>query len=267
MIGQSNLLTTFKRLVQDDKLPNFFILVGNRGSGKHLILHELSKMLNATEVDCGTKIDDVRTLIDKAYTIKSKMLYEIFDADIMSIQAKNSLLKVAEEPPKDAYIVITLTSLENTLDTLKSRASIYQMDRYTPSEIGEYSEKYDKKDKCLYENLCDTPGECDILYALNPQEFYDYVSKVVDNIATTSGSNVFKIADKIALKEGEQDKYDLILFWKCFNKVLFDRRFNMSGIAITNQYLRYVQIKSLNKQMLFDNWILDIREKWRTHNE
>ena len=265
LIGQSSLLSTLKHQIEQNTLSRFIIITGNRGSGKKMIVKEIAKLLNATEYECKTGVNDIRELIKNSYKIKANVVYTIPDADTMSVQAKNSLLKVTEETPNNAYIIMTLENLENTLDTIKSRARIYHMDRYTPSEIGEYCERYGK-DKYLYESLCDTPGECDILYKQNPQEFYKYVAKVVDNIATTSGSNVFKIADKIALKDSD-DGYDLVLFWKCFNKVLFDKRFKMSGIKVTNQYLRYVQIKSLNKQMLFDNWILDIRERWRNEDE
>lgn len=264
---QSHLLGMAKHQINKETFPRFVILIGARGSGKKSVTHEICKMLNANEVICGNGINDIREI--KNNVIRTKTVYVFLDADNMSIQANNSLLKFTEEPRKDVYIIMTVESLGNVAKTLQSRAVVYLMDAYKPNELGEYSEKYDSKRNCtkyLYESLCDTPGECDLLYKQNPQEFYDYVSKVVDNIATTSGSNVFKIADKIALKDSD-DGYDLILFWKCFNKVIFDRRFHMSGIRITNEYLRYAKSKAINKQTLFDNWILDIREKWRKENE
>ena len=97
-----------------------------------------------------------------------------------------------------------------------------------------------------------------------------YGVKVVDNIARVSGANAFKISNKIALRD-ETDKYDLRLFWKAFMTECFRRAesniddilYNMSAIDITSSKLRDLRIKGVNKQMLFDMWLLSIRECWR----
>lgn len=262
-VGQYKLIKQLKSLIDNDTLPKFMIIVGERGSGRKFISKDIAKWLNATLVECSTKVNDIRDIINLAYKRKEKTVYTIYDADNMSLQAKNSLLKVTEEPPKNVYFIITLEDENNTLETIRSRGTVFHMDKYSPSEIGEYAEsKYGKEDLPLYKDLCNTCGEVDLLHELNPQEFYDYVKKVVNHISTVSGANAFKIADKISLKDGD-DGYDLILFWKCFSKVLFDTRTNMSGIRITDKYLSNLKIRGINKQMLFDEWLLDIRADWR----
>ena len=77
-------------------------------------------------------------MIIDCYTVKSSILYLIGDGDNLSNEAKNALLKITEEPPNDAYIIMCLESIGNTLETIKSRASVYNMDYYTTDEIMQY---------------------------------------------------------------------------------------------------------------------------------
>ena len=76
----------------------------------------------------------------------------------------------------------------------------------------------------------------------------------------------------IALKE-DAEGYDLRLFWKAVAKVMLDKakqRGNSKelvkycyGYCITSKCLQKLRIKGINKQMLMDMWILDIREYLR----
>ena len=97
------------------------------------------------------------------------------------------------------------------------------------------------------------------------------MTKVVDNIALVQGSNAFKISDKINLSSDE-DKYDLSLFWRafiaeCYKRIIAnymqnDRLMYCTGVKITSKYIRDLRKSGINKQFLFDNWLLDIREAW-----
>ena len=269
MIGQANLHSRIEYLINTDGLPRFSIFVGPKGSGKKTFVRELlNSITDGLYEECGIKVDDVRNLIVDAYKIHSTAVYFIPDADNMSNAAKNALLKVTEEPPNNAYFIMTLEDENNTLETIRSRGTVFHMDRYTPAEIGEYygDNYFNEDDACwgsreaIIKELCETPGEVDIL-SKDVLLFYDFVQLVVDNIAEVSLANAFKIADKIALKEGAEG-YDLRLFWKAFMKVAFDKgRYN--GVYTTSKYLQKLRTKGVNRQMLFDNWLLEVRELWK----
>ena len=49
-----------------------------------------------------------------AYKQTERIIYLIQNADKMSLNAKNSLLKLVEEPPQQAYIIMELQQIENT---------------------------------------------------------------------------------------------------------------------------------------------------------
>jgi len=286
MIGQVVLQKQISQQIEDDKFPRFSIFVGDKGSGRKTLIH---RIWNKELVNHGTgiytiedgKIENVRRMIEAAYKMHNT-LFCIFDADTMSVAARNALLKVVEECPGNNYFVMTLEDENNTLETIRSRATIYHMDRYTPAQILEYFDsKYNDKDKAyrkIIETVCDTPGDVDILQSSSEEDpankFYSYVELVVDNIAQVNGANSFKIADKVGLKD-EEDKYNLKLFWKMFCKVCIDKAIECfdegeidaatqysKGAQITSHRMKGLRVKGINKPMLFDIWLLDIRKEW-----
>lgn len=270
MIGQERLLKNIKRLVQGGKFPRFCIFCGPEGSGKKTIAHYVYKQFgDGVFTTYGTAIDDIRQLISDSNKLEGALhICLIPDADTMSVQAKNALLKLTEEPPANAYIIMTLVDTNNTLETIRSRATTFLMQPYLPSHLQEYTEmKGYKKEVIDVCDACDTPGDVDILYSYNVSELFDFVRKTVDNIATVNGSNVFKLSSNLKLKD-EDTGYDVKLFLKLFTKVCYDKFVEtneeqyMKGVLVTSQYLKDLRIKGISKSGLIDLWILDIRKEW-----
>lgn len=275
MIGQYNLQSRIEQLIKNHTFPRFSILVGPKGSGKKTFANWIitkivrQEALSYSQVCPDVKIDTIRQIIENAYKTISTNIYVIPDADNMSNAAKNALLKVTEEPPNNAYFIMTLEDENNTLETIRSRGTVFHMDRYTPDEILQYIiEKYgataeDNVD--IFKGICDTPGDADMLVKCGVKSFYDYVQLVVDNIAEVSLANAFKIPSKVALKDTDEG-YDLRLFWKAFMKVCFETKIGYKNwglaVEVTSNYLQKLSVKGINRQMLIDNWVLEIRELW-----
>lgn len=272
MIGQTGIKATIKELVDNNKFPRFSILVGPAGSGKKLLCKYIATQVGAVENLYGITVDEIRTLISAAYKVEMPILYVLADADRMSSAAKNALLKVTEEPPTNAYFVLTLTDINNTLGTIRSRGTVFHMNPYTVQELIEYArnsvdDELDEEDINIITEICETPGEVDTLLGMGTKQFYGYVEKVVDNIAVVSGSNSFKIAAKIKFKDTDTDKYDLRLFWKsfmsiCSTRLLTDPMRYAVGISITSKYLQDLRTVSINKASTFDMWLLEVRKAW-----
>lgn len=262
MIGQRNLQSRIEQLIENNMFPRFSIFVGAKGSGKKTLLLEMFEGIYLED----NKVDSVRKMIDMVYKIGNRT-FIMPDADTMSNAAKNALLKVIEECPNDNYFIMTLEDENNTLETIRSRGTVFHMDRYTPDEIEQYlTQKYgvlDNRELAIVRDICETPGDVDILTDEGIIAFYDYVQLVVYNIAEVSLANAFKIPSKVALKE-DAEGYDLRLFWKAFMKVLVDtnRTHDFGAITITSKYLQKLKVKGINKQMLMDNWVLEIRDLW-----
>ena len=266
MVGQIRLIDTIQRQITDHSFPRFVILVGPEGSEKNDVARYISEQLNALYVETADcKVDTVRDIILNAYKINDTTVYNLTDADNMSLQARNALLKVTEEPPNKAYFVMPLEDINNTLPTIKSRGTVFTLDPYTSDELRTYyTSKYGDDPTALkiVTELSDTPGDVDLIALYKPADLYKFVNKVFDNIATAGGSNVLKIAQSIKLKDVVEEGYDLKLFWKAFCLVCRNNE-RFSGISITSRYLAKLRNKSINRPMLFDSWIFDIREEWK----
>lgn len=269
MVGQVDLKERIHNEIINDTFPRFCIIAGPRGSGKKLMCQYIVGELKTVGYEVGIKVDDIRAMIDDAYRVSEPIVYLIKDADNMSITARNALLKVVEEPPKNAYFIMTLQDLSNTLSTIRSRARTYTLQPYTPSELGKYSvDNYNSAFKGtlgFVEKLCTTPGEVDLLHTYDVENFVDYVGLVIDNIAECEPANSFKSASKLAIKTVEG--YDLELFWRIFIQICADRIHSdykryADGISITSMYLRQVNRLGVNKQQLYDMWVFDIRSAW-----
>lgn len=280
MIGQRELLDRFKAMVDDKTVvfPKFIILVGPKGSGKKTMANEIYKMISESAtinvnqyILEDVRVDTVRSMIIDAGKVIEPTIYVIPDADRMSTSAKNSMLKVTEEPPANAWFILTLENEYNALATIRSRGQVYKLQPYSGARIMDYI-KMRFKEVSLEEteimlDICETPGEVEFLYKAGVIALYEYVEKVVENIATVSGSNAFKIGSKIAFKD-EEDKYDLRLFWKAFMKVCSDKMRDLKdikyadAIRITSKYMQQLSTTGVNKSSTFDMWILDIRESW-----
>lgn len=271
MIGQEHLLNDMKYLIDNSKFFRFSIICGPKGSGKKLLCQEVSRMMNCTTIMVpDVKVDTLRTMIQNAYTIKSKTLFIIPDADAMSLTAKNAILKLVEEPPNNAYFIMTLESLDNTLPTIRSRAAVFTMDNYKITELQEYykSKVPEYKDTImLISDTCETPGDIDYMLSVGITEFYEYTKKVFENIAVVNGSNAFKIGSNLCLKENSTG-YNLKLFLRTFKTLCFkqfldtDNRTYLHAMKITDEAIQKCEYKSVNNQMVFDMWILDIRKEW-----
>jgi DNA polymerase-3 subunit delta' len=112
---------------------------GMDGVGKTKFANELSKiLLNTSNVNnspdyininpegSSIKIAQIRNL-QSDILIKPHSDYKIYiinQAEKMTVEAQNALLKTLEEPPKYAMIILITNNKESLLDTIKSRCEL-----------------------------------------------------------------------------------------------------------------------------------------------
>lgn len=93
------------------------------------------KMKALTHPDCfyfgsdGAKVgvDNIRTISETAYLAPNEAKGKVFvleEADTYNAQSQNALLKILEEPPKNVFFVLTASSKNALLSTVRSRVCV-----------------------------------------------------------------------------------------------------------------------------------------------
>ena len=205
MIGQKTLLAKIEQMLTS--YPKFSIITGAANSGKRLIAEYICKRLGLQIVYFGTGIDNVREIIELSYQQDKPICYICANADSMSIGAKNSLLKITEEPPNNAYFILTLQSITNTLETIQSRATVLSLDEYTPDELIAYREfkKYPTGFDEIVKEVCSSTGEVDALFSVDVLSFFKFAETVAFQIHIPTTGNIFKIPKSLKMKESDKE--------------------------------------------------------------
>jgi replication-associated recombination protein RarA len=263
MVGQKHNLEIIENM--KNSFPSFLVIVGERGSGKTLLTKIIASTLGAIYTTSGIKVDDIREVISTAYAVREKTVYHIKDADNMRPEAKNAMLKITEEPPENAYFVMTVQNDSSLLDTIKSRAYVLNIEPYSSQDLIDYMTQNYGADTHNYEQIATTPYEVDMLMKYG-NDFIDYVNLVVDNIGVVQSANAFKSGSRLGFKSEEDDKYDLKLFWLAFMQTCTHRITNCGNIKllvnyilITDKYIGKLNSLSVNKAQTYDMWVFEIR--------
>lgn len=278
IIGQKNLTKLIDNQIKSGDFPRFSIIVGDYGSGKKTLANYIIDEMKVTiNYNSGISVSQIRDAIAQMHKTVDKSVFTFFDADNMSAQAENALLKVSEEIPNNVYIIMTVSDISSILPTIKSRAIIYHIPPYSIAELLKYAHEVVKAkyDDDIISQLCETPGEINLLYERDAEALWEYAYKAIDNIAEVGGANAFKMANKIDFKGDDAEKFDMQLFLKAFRQICTEKMSDAvidgdkdninkygAGIDVVNHIIQQLHITGINKSALFDMFILDIRKEW-----
>lgn len=151
--GNRLLLDTVHNMSARDRTAHSFLIYGDSGLGKKTMADYIAALLvceNETGPCCacrsctnalshvhpdiiyaehsgkmgGFSVETVRNICADAYIKPNntdKKIYIFTDADNITVQAQNSLLKLIEEPPDYAYFIFTVSDRNIILETIRSR--------------------------------------------------------------------------------------------------------------------------------------------------
>lgn len=154
IIGQDLIKKHLIAAIEHDTVSHAYIIAGEKYSGKEFIARIFGAALLCEGFDrpCNNckschqaftknnpdiiyvthekpgviSVDDVREQINEDIAIKPysgrRKIYIVNEAEKMNPQAQNALLKTFEEPPEYAVIILLVTSAEELLPTIRSRA-------------------------------------------------------------------------------------------------------------------------------------------------
>ncbi len=170
LVGQQTIAESIFNSIKSDKIPNAYMFLGIRGSGKTSTARIVAKALNCEngvenlciknfcnscksiiegnnidilEIDAASKtsVDDVRELIEFSRYKPTSAKYKIFICDEVHMFSKSAfaaLLKTLEEPPPYLKFIFASTDVKKIPVTIISRCQRYDLSRVNSEELFKY---------------------------------------------------------------------------------------------------------------------------------
>ncbi len=138
VVGHKDIIKYIGNAVMEDRVSHAYILNGERGSGKKM-LASLFAMTLLCEKHGPDPCNECHSCIqaERPYQGPYK-IYIIPEADRMTAQAQNALLKTIEEPPKYAVIFLLTENAELLLPTINSRCVMLKLRNIKDTLIKKY---------------------------------------------------------------------------------------------------------------------------------
>jgi DNA polymerase III subunit gamma/tau len=164
--------------IRTNRVAHAYIFSGVRGVGKTTTARILAKALNCAkgptpepdntcdscrEISAGTSldvleidaasnrgIDQIRELREMVRYAPASSRYKVVildEAHQLTDEASNALLKTLEEPPERVIFILATTRAEDLVETIKSRAQLFQFRSLTFKEIAGEIERIAKAEK------------------------------------------------------------------------------------------------------------------------
>ena len=154
ILGNDMIKEHFQKAIENHKVSHAYILTGEAGTGRKsianafsmallcekggkepcMVCHSCKQVLSGNHPDLinvkhekpnSIGVDDIREQINDTIMIRPYSsyykVYIVDEAEKMTVQAQNALLKTIEEPPSYAIIILITTNQEAFLPTILSR--------------------------------------------------------------------------------------------------------------------------------------------------
>ena len=300
VVGHKNIIKYISSAVQADAVSHAYILNGEKGSGKKLLanLFAMSLQCQNREADgdaCGKcqsckqavsgnqpdiirvvhekpttiSVDDIREQVNndiviKPYSSRYKV-YIIAEADLMTVQAQNALLKTLEEPPAYAVIFLLTENAEVLLPTIRSRCVMLKLrnikDKLVKKYLMEQMEIPDyKADDCV----AFAQGNMGKAIKLATSEYFNEIKEEavhllrdIDGMQTEDLMAAVKRCTEYKMEIG--DYLDVIAIW--YRDVLIYKATKNVDRVVFSDQLKYIKMRASKSSYEGIEMILDAIEK------
>lgn len=279
LVGNEKVKEYLNSTIENKNISHSFIFVGKPGIGKKQFAHQYAEMImclkdgkcDGNSVKCDScikfegnanpdyaeitpdgktlKIEQIRNLqariVEKPITSRRKV-YVIDDADLMSEESQNCLLKTLEEPPEYAVIILIVSNESRILPTIKSRCVIIKFQPLTSKEIKQVKPE-------LSDDLIQLL-EGSLLNAENieqKKEQYAQLSNLVNVLENKQLVEVFNSADLLY-----KGKDDIITLLEYLNLIFFSRN-EINAIPIIEKTKKKI-LANNNYDMTIDYCLMNI---------
>lgn len=178
----------FRGEIDAGSLSHAYILEGEEGTGKHTLAlavaqalagdtpegRKIAEGLSPDVFTVGLRGDKKQLTVDAIRAVKesaslkpndlSFRFYIIENAECLNVQAQNAALKILEEPPEGTYFFLLCKSAPMLLPTVRSRAPVIRMQRFSYEELCDLLQKdpeaaaVRRNDLCFFEGCVRSCG-------------------------------------------------------------------------------------------------------------
>lgn len=273
IIGNEPIKDTLEQAIKNNKVSHSYLYLGTSGIGKKMMAIEFAKSVlcldekkhcnrckSCVEFDSnnnpdflliepdGTsiKIEQIRELqkkIQEKPIISNNKIYIINDADLMTKEAQNCLLKTLEEPPEFATIILIGSNESAFLTTIKSRCMILHFKPIKDIDIKKYlEENYEMKDitQSMLDSFQGSIGKAVILK--DKKEQYLKLEELIKNLPRKNIIELVKSAE--VLYKSKEEIFEMLDY---INIVL------LKMAKIDYKYTRCIKIVENTKKRIRQN--------------
>ncbi len=298
IIGHEEIIRHIKNAIKTGKVSHSYIFTGEPGSGKKLLATTFAMTLQCEERgtepcqkcdSCkkaigknhpdiimvnhekpGTiSIDEIRDQVINDVAIKPYCspykIYIVADAEMMTVQAQNALLKTIEEPPEYAVIMLLTSNADSLLPTIQSRCVRLDLKVVDDSLVKKY----------LMERLHvpDYQAEIDASFAqgsigkakeaATSEEFSEMTQNALKILKYANTMEVYELTDAIknlsTEKQNINDYLDIFQFW--FRDVLMFKATREIDNLVFKQEINYIKEQASERSYENLEKILEALEK------
>ena len=279
LVGNEKVKEYLNSTIENKNISHSFMFVGKPGIGKKQFAHQYAEMImclqdgkcdgNSAKCDSCVKfegnanpdyaeilpdgktlkIEQIRNLqariVEKPITSRRKV-YVIDDADLMSEESQNCLLKTLEEPPEYAVIILIVSNESRILPTIKSRCVIIKFQPLTSKEIKQVKPELSDDLIQLLEGSLQNVENIE-----QKKEQYAQLLNIVNVLENKQLVEVFNSADLLY-----KGKDDIITLLEYLNLIFFSRN-EINAIPIIEKTKKKI-LANNNYDMTIDYCLMNI---------
>ena len=286
ILGNEKNKDILEKSIKFNKISHSYIFWGIEGIGKRLIAQEFAKNIlcleqqenckckSCIEFDSNNnpdfqliepsegkvKIEQIREMqrkIAEKPIISEKKVYIIDEADTMTTEAQNCLLKTLEEPPQYITIILICTNEDNLLSTIKSRCTRMHFDSIDTEKVKKHIKQYFPEQE-ISENIINlSQGSIGKALKLNKNKsIYENIEKILLSMQNKDLIDIIQMSEEIYKTKEEinsiLDYMNVILLKLSKQNIKYIR-----GIEIVEQTKKRLKASS-NYDMCIDNLLFNM---------
>ncbi len=319
VIGQKRIVEQLNNIIKHQRVGHAYIFSGPIGSGKSKMALEFAKALNCLSFndtvceECSNcfkiknynhpdiiwikpetkaiKIDQIRQVQKNIGFVAIDVKYKFFiieQAELLTTQAANSLLKIMEEPENKIVTILLVENYHQLLPTIKSRSQVINFSPLDPFNIIKINNNHEKvNDLLIAAHLTNDINDIDKLilsdeFANMKKIVVEWTEEIVFRKYHAHNTLNIKIIKNEFIKENIQQFLDLVILWvkdlisiklgrdkyivyKDFKENLTKQASNLTEEQIINQIEEILNIKkkigsNVNLQLTLEHMVFSLWE-------